>query len=103
MSGAKPRRIAAPIEFTAATISGVARKLPLRRITSASVSGSACEAIALAAEDVHVGVAKAVDRLELVADEEELVSAPRSSPTSSSCRRFVSWNSSTIRCRKRPR
>ena len=45
-----------------------------------------------------VRVAEAVDRLELVADEEELVTAgpPESRSISSHCSAFVSWNSSTM-------
>ena len=56
--------------------------------------------LAALAEDLDVRVPEAVDGLELVADEEEiLASASRS--TSSHWRRFVSWNSSTSTERKR--
>ena len=60
--------------------------------------------VAALAEDADVGVAEAVDRLELVPDEEDLAlvrarSASRS--ISSHWRRFVSWNSSTMIERKR--
>ena len=55
-------------------------------------------------EDRDVGVAKAVDRLELVADEEHVgrdAAPSRSRSTMSHCSRFVSWNSSTMIARKR--
>ena len=60
------------------------------------------DGLAPLAEDLHVGVAEAVDRLELVADEEELgLPASAAGRRSRVCRRFVSWNSSTRIERKR--
>ena len=57
------------------------------------------------AEDPDVGVPEAVDRLELVPDEEQLVDRlarrPARRSTSSHWSRFVSWNSSTMIERKR--
>ena len=48
-------------------------------------------------------MAEAVDRLELVADHEEPRLGLRRASISASWTRFVSWNSSTIRCSKRAR
>ena len=60
----------------------------------------AARRLAALAEDLDVGVAEAVDRLELVADEEEILASPSRS-ISSHWSRFVSWNSSTQTERKR--
>ena len=65
--------------------------------------GALLDQAALLAEDVEVGVAEAVDRLELVADHDQLAAGPRSASISRSCRRLVSWNSSTSRWLKRVR
>ena len=48
-------------------------------------------------------MAEAVDRLQLIADHHQLRSGPRSASISRSWRRFVSWNSSTIRWLNRER
>ena len=55
----------------AATSSGAARKLPVRGSATPFGSEPSSEARVLAAVDLDVGVAEGVDRLELVADQEQ--------------------------------
>ena len=57
--------------------------------------------VAAAAEDLDLGPAEAVDALELVADQEQVVAADQLD--SSTCSRLVSWNSSTITSANRSR
>ena len=88
--------------FTAARTSGRDRWFSVRGSTI-------CAHGAALAEHGDVRVPEAVDRLELVADDEEIRRPPsaESRSRSSVWRRFVSWNSSTMiernRCRSRSR
>ena len=59
-----------PISLTAPITSGRERKFPLSAITSAA--GLGLGPVAALAEDVEVGVAEPVDRLQLVADDHQL-------------------------------
>ena len=99
-AGDERRRSAAPCSGPNAALStsrspgGCGSSSPARRPRRALGQRGA-----LRAEDPHVGVPEAVDRLQLVADDEASVAA--SSSSSSAAAALVSWNSSTITRSKR--
>ena len=104
VAGGRGERLEALAELLPEELVDRRQHLGPRAVVQVQRQDAAACGLAALAEHRHVGVPEAVDRLELVADEEELLAIPRSAQRRSISfvwSLFVSWNSSTMIERKR--